>query len=261
MVYALGHFLSMDDISQLSAGFSLRTPEFLLMLGLLVALLISLLHLGRPANAIHALNNLKTSWISREIFTVTLFSISLLMLFIARWLGAGKPFLTASFVFSAMAGLLLLLAMVRLYMIPAVSTWNTWLTPTNFTLTALISGIALTLLFVQVFNIEFIRAKPIILALMILLLLEMAHSGFLHAHLNSMDLNESNLFISERIFTTFTIIRIAVISLAILGLVFIYTQEKARYHSTLLILSVSLIFIEMIIGRFVFFATHVRIGI
>jgi DMSO reductase anchor subunit len=91
----LVYFISMDDISQLSSGFSLKTPEFLLLLGMLVALAISFLHLGRPSNAIHALNNLKTSWISREIFAVTLFSASLLMLFIARWLGAGKTFLTA----------------------------------------------------------------------------------------------------------------------------------------------------------------------
>jgi len=261
MVYALAYFTSMDDISLLSSGFSLKTPEFLLLLGLLVAILISLLHLGRPANAIHALNNLKTSWISREIFTVTLFSISLLVLFIARWLGAGKAFLTVSFVLSAMAALLLLVTMVRLYMIPAVSTWNNWLTPTNFTLTALISGLTLMLVFVLVFPIEFIRVKPIILAIMILLLIEMVHSGFLYGHLNSIDLNDSNPFISEGIFKPFAIIRIAVIGFAILFLLYVSVQEKAGYQSTLLILSIAFIFIEMILGRFVFFATYVRIGI
>ena len=261
LVYALMYFVSMDDISQLSSGFSLKTPEFLLLLGLLVAIFISLLHLGRPSNAIHVLNNLKASWISREIFAVTLFSASLLMLFIARWLGAGKSWLTVSFGFSAMTGLLLLVTMVRLYMIPAVSTWNNWLTPTNFTLTALISGLAFIFVFVLVFNIEFIRLKPIVLALMVLLLFEMAHSGLLYAHLNSMEFNSSNHFISGGIFKPFTIIRMAVVGLSILFLLFIYIQEKARLQGTLVILSMCLIFMEMIIGRFVFFATYVRIGI
>jgi anaerobic dimethyl sulfoxide reductase subunit C (anchor subunit) len=246
---------------QLSSGFSLKTPEFLLLLGLLLALLLSLFHLGQPSNAIHALNNLKTSWISREIFTVTLFSISLLMLFIARWLGAGKTFLTVSFVFSAIAALLLLGSMVRLYMIPAVNTWNNWLTPTNFTLTSLISGLALTILFVLVFNIELIRLKPIILALMILLLFEVVHSGFLHSHLNSMDFHYNNEFISEGIFKSFTIIRIAVTGLAILLLLFLSLQELTGYQSAWLILPIALIFLEMVIGRFVFFATYVRIGL
>jgi anaerobic dimethyl sulfoxide reductase subunit C (anchor subunit) len=261
LVYALVFFINMDDISQLSSGFNLKTPEFLLLLGLLVALSISFFHLGRPANAIHALNNLRTSWISREIFTVTLFSISLLMLFLARWLGAGKAFLTISFVLSAMAGLLLLLTMIRLYMIPAVSTWNNWLTPTNFTLTALISGLALMLLFVLVFNMEFIRLKPIILVLLILLLFEIVHSGCLHGYLNSMNFKVSNQFISEGIFKSFSTIRIAAIGLAILFLLYAAIHAKAGFQSTLLLVSITLIFTEMILGRFVFFAIYVRIGI
>jgi DMSO reductase anchor subunit len=261
LVYAFVYFISMDDISQLSSGFSLKTPEVLLLLGLLLTVLISLLHLGRHANALHALNNLKTSWLSREIFTLTLFSISLMILFMARWLGAGKSFLTVSFVLSVIAGVLFLVSMVRLYMIPAVNSWNNWLTPANFTLTALISGLGLMLVFVMVFNIELTRVKPILVALMILMLFEIVHSGFLYGFLNSMDLNYSNPFISEGIFKSFSTIRIAVIGLAVLFLLFISIQEKAVYRSTLLILSLSFIFIEMIIGRFVFFATFVRIGI
>src|SRR6056297_1084064 len=176
LVYVLVYFISMDDISRLPSGFSLKTPEFLLLLGLLLAIVLSFLHLGRPSNAVNALNNLKTSWISREIFTVTLFSISLLMLFIARWLGAVKPLLTVSFVFAAIAGLILLVTMVKLYMIPAVPTWNSWLTPAHFTLTVVVSGLALMLVFVIVYNTEITRIKPFLVVLMILLLFEMAHA-------------------------------------------------------------------------------------
>lgn len=261
IVYALAYFISMDDIAQLSSGFSLKTPEFLLLIALLLAISISFLHLGQPSRAVNALNNLKTSWISREIFTVTLFAISLLILFMARWLGAGKSFLTVSFILSAITGVLLLVSMVSLYMIPAVNTWNSWLTPMNFTLTALISGIALMIVFAMVFNIEMIRLKPIILALIILLVFEIIHSGFLLGHLNSTDLNYSNEFISEALFKPYTFIRIALIGLVLLMLLFMSFQEITGYRITLLILSISFIFIEMIIGRFVFFASYVRIGI
>jgi anaerobic dimethyl sulfoxide reductase subunit C (anchor subunit) len=261
IIYTLAFFFNMDDILQLSSGFSLKTPEFLLLLGLLLAILISLIHLGRPANAVNALNNLKTSWISREIFSVTLFSISLIILFIARWQDAGKTFLTVSFILSAIAGILLLVSMVLLYMIPTVSTWNNWLTPMNFILTALISGLVLMIVFAMAFNIELMRLKSILLVIMILLLFEIVHSGFLHSHLNELNYNHSNEFISEGIFKLFTIIRIAVIVPAILFLLFVAFQQKSEYTNTLLIASISLIFMEMILGRLIFFATFLRIGI
>jgi DMSO reductase anchor subunit len=113
----------------------------------------------------------------------------------------------------------------------------------------------------MVFHMEGIRIKPIVLAVMILLLFEMVHSGFLYGQLNSMDFPSGNQFLAEGIFKPVTIIRMAVIGLAIVCLLFVYLQEKTPYQSTLLILSISLILIEMVIGRFLFFATFVRIGI
>jgi DMSO reductase anchor subunit len=261
LVYVLVYFINMDEISRLPAGFSLKTPEFMLLLGLLLAIVLSFLHLGRPSNAINAMNNLKTSWISREIFTVTLFSISLLVLLMARWLGAGRSLLTASFVFAAIAGVFLLVTMVRLYMIPAVPSWNNWLTPAHFTLTALVSGLALLLVFGMVYNIDFTWVKPALLFLMILLLFEMVHAGFLYAQLNSMDVHDMNTFISGGIFKPIVMARIAVTGLAIVLLVLFTLQEKTQTRGTLLILSLSFIFIEMEVGRFVFFATYARSGI
>lgn len=261
VVYALAYFINVEGVTQLSSGFSLRTPEFLLLLGMLLAILISFLHLGRPANATNALNNLKTSWISREIFTVTLFSLCLLGLFLARWLGAGKPLLAICFAGSGIAALLLLISMVKLYMIPAVSTWNSWLTPANFTLAALISGITLALLYASVLQVDTVRLKPIATALIILLLLEVIHTGYMFGQLNSMDLSHSNLFIAEGTFRPFLIIRMAMAGIALLLLLFIILQGIAGSPGLLLWLSLSLIIGELLIGRFVFFASYVRIGI
>ncbi len=261
LVYVLIYFINMEGISQVSAGFNLKTPEFLLLIGLLVAIILSFLHLGRPSNATNALNNLKSSWISREIFTVALLSAGLLVLFMARWLGAGKPFLTAAFVTAAVAGLLLLVTMTRLYMIPAVHTWNNWLTPLTFTLTALVAGLSLLLVFVLATNIEFPWVKSVIVAIMVLLLFEIVHSGILHGQVNSMDHNFINPFISGGTFKLFTIIRISLIGLTIVFLLFVSLREQVMNRHTLLLLSLSLIFIEMIIGRYLFFASYVRTGI
>ncbi len=261
LVYVLVYFLSIEDIAQLPTGFSLKTPEFLFLLGLLVAIILSFLHLGRPSNAVNALNNLKSSWISREIFTVTLFSVSLLMLWMARWLGAGRSLLTVSFIFAAVAGLILLVTMVKLYMIPAVPTWNNWLTPAHFTLTVMVSGLALMLVFVMVYNIEFTTIKPFLVVLMILLLFEMAHAVLLYVQLNSMDPAYGNSFISEGIFRFLTITRVAVTGLAMAFLVLVSIRAQAHTHGTMFILSVSFIFTEMLVGRYLFFAAFARTGI
>jgi DMSO reductase anchor subunit len=96
---------------------------------------------------------------------------------------------------------------------------------------------------------------------MILLLFEIVHAGFLYAQLNSMDVSYSNQFISDGLLKSITIIRIAVVCLAIVLLLLSTFQEKAGSPCTLLLLSIALIFIEMLIGRYVFFASYVRVGI
>ena len=60
-------------------------PVMLALVFIGVATLSSFLHLGNPANAPKALSNLSSSWLSREILTIGLFTASLVLLLAIGW--------------------------------------------------------------------------------------------------------------------------------------------------------------------------------
>ncbi|MFC2166281.1 dimethyl sulfoxide reductase anchor subunit family protein, partial [Acidobacteriota bacterium] len=102
---------------------------------------ISFLHLGSPQNAYHTLNNFHSSWLSREIFFVILFTVLLAVLFLLRWkkaLGSSTQRIIA--VFACASGLILIFSMSKLYMLPTVPTWNNLGTPLVFFITTLLLG-------------------------------------------------------------------------------------------------------------------------
>jgi len=108
-------------------------------LGLAAA--VSLLHLGRPGRAATALANVRSSWLSREIFFELAFIAFVLILAILRWRGqetgaAFRPLVIAA----AAAGALFLLSMSRLYMLRTVPAWRGLHTPISFFATAALLG-------------------------------------------------------------------------------------------------------------------------
>lgn len=101
----------------------------------------SMLHLGSPLRAINALNRLGASPLSNEIAAGSLFLVLgglYWLLALARRLPAGLD--KVLLVLTALAGLVFLYAMGRVYMTDTVPTWNTFYTPLGFVLTVLIGG-------------------------------------------------------------------------------------------------------------------------
>lgn len=118
-----------------------QRPSLFVGILMAVALTFSLLHLGTPLNAVHTLSNLEDSWLSREILAT--------LLFLGLW-GSGfwmgrRPEVAAWKAralawASAVAGIVLILAMARIYMVPARPLWDHWLTPASFFLSTLLLG-------------------------------------------------------------------------------------------------------------------------
>jgi DMSO reductase anchor subunit len=122
----------------------LRLAVVLVVLGLLAtAALISFFHLGNPGQAPNALNNLKRSWLSREILfeLATLCLLSLLALFLILRVG-NAALVQVTALAAAATGLLFLLSMARVYLLPTAKPWNTFFTPASFFLTAFLLGAA-----------------------------------------------------------------------------------------------------------------------
>jgi len=106
-----------------------------------VGMAASFLHLGTPGHAFYALSNLKSSWMSREIFMASLFMGSVFIYTLIRLKGLVLPrLLTAKAAGIGLIGLALIYTMARLYMFSTVPAWKSWHTVASFFLTALTLG-------------------------------------------------------------------------------------------------------------------------
>jgi anaerobic dimethyl sulfoxide reductase subunit C (anchor subunit) len=115
-------------------------PQLLVALGLvLTGLAVALAHLGKPGDSMHAVRNFKKSWLSREIFSVNLFSAFLAVMAGLACINPGALNIWVMFAGSLAAGAVLY-AMIRVYWLRTVPSWNHAGTPLAFIGSALILG-------------------------------------------------------------------------------------------------------------------------
>ena len=123
--------------------------QILVALGLvLTGLAAAMAHLGRPAGSLQAVKNFKSSWLSREIFSVNLFAGLLAVM--ALWAHIDPATLTGwQLLVGSLAGGAVLYAMVRVYRLRTVPTWNHAGTPLAFAGSAVLLGGLLCTLVLQ----------------------------------------------------------------------------------------------------------------
>jgi len=130
-------------VSFLLAAFRASPGEFSVLsnevsLGLLAAgLLASFFHLGRPGRAWRAITQWRTSWLSREVIVLPAFMALVLLFEVSGWFLAG-----------AIAAILCVALFFCTGMVYAclkfLQEWATFLTPLNFTLLGIASGVTLS---------------------------------------------------------------------------------------------------------------------
>jgi DMSO reductase anchor subunit len=118
---------------QVSVGACLAGNPVVAAVTLGAGVLAATLHLGRPAAARYALANMRTSWLSREAALAGIFALG-----VAAFLG--WPQNIVLWAVASGAGLALVGAIVKIYMIRTVPAWNSWLTPAMFSGTVLLSA-------------------------------------------------------------------------------------------------------------------------
>jgi anaerobic dimethyl sulfoxide reductase subunit B (iron-sulfur subunit) len=133
-------------LTQMAAGMAVcglvlsPLPQpILLSIGILLGMgvLISFLHLGRKRNAWRAVIHLKKSWLSRETLMAGLFGAAWVLTAGLEWFHKAIP----GPWLMAILGLGLIYSMVRVYLIRAVPTWNSWRTLAAFFLSATTLGV------------------------------------------------------------------------------------------------------------------------
>ena len=242
-------------------GISLANPALLALVLVGAATTVSFLHLGNPVNAPGALRNLATSWLSREILAIGLFSLSLLAVVAHGWRTGAQEFSVSLLILASIAGLLLLWTMARVYRIPTVPAWDSGHTPLAFLCTALSLGLAGWLVFGAsgLLELEIETARGLATGLLAVLVLE-GISGILNQHrLARMDTGFDGPDFRGGAFPTVHRARMAVLLLACLGAaIMIYLHDPLQSSWPYPVLA--LVILQEIAARFLFYASYFRIG-
>ena len=114
---------------------------FIVLILLAAAAALSFFHLGNPLGAYRALNNVRTSRLSREIFFELLLIFLIAVVGWLEWRRIGSQDLRLGlYLLAALAGVGLIWSMTGIYRLEAVPVWNNAMTPFSFFMTAFVLG-------------------------------------------------------------------------------------------------------------------------
>lgn len=251
---------------------------------LVLAMLASLWHLGNPLNAPRAVSNLGTSWLSREILTGVLFAITGAVFAFMQWRKISTFAVRTAIAWIAAAiGIVFVISMSMVYMLPTQPAWNTIATPVTFlTTTALLGLFATGAAFIA--NYAYIQrtdpgcadAQCVLLRrvmrwfaafALVLLGVELVvlplYIGYL-ATGNAAAAASANLLIQDYGLLLGLRVALVFVGAGILGL-FIYQNAsnpgREQLLGTLAYTAFVLVFIAEVMGRYLFYASHVGIGV
>jgi len=247
-----------------------------------LGLLASLLHLGSPLSAYKAVSNVGTSWLSREILCGVLFAVAGFGYALMQWRKIGSSALrNVVAVIAAVTGVALVFSMSQIYQIPTRPAWNLVTTPLSFFVTTLLLGVvAMGAAFVA--NYAYVQRKNPSCATVQCQLLRDTMRWFAVASIVLLGCQfvvlplglalmsaggaaaGVGLMVGE--FGLLFVLRLALLFLGagILG-IFLYKEAESAGHEKLLsthaYAAFGLVLAAEVLGRFLFYATYVSIGI
>jgi len=258
----------------------------LLVIGVLLVLglIVSLFHLGDPFNAFRAVSNIGSSWLSREILFGVLFAVLGGLFALMQWRKIGSfTVRTIIAIVAGLVGLGLIWSMSHVYMLPTQPSWDTAATPiTFFTTTLLLGLLAMGATFVA--NFATLQGKEdtdlevqtkllrgtlrwIGVASILLLGVELIVAPIFIASLSSggpAAQAAANLMIGE--YGTVMVVRLIVVflGLAIIA-AFLYLSATERTATKvmgyMIFAAFALVLLGEVLGRYMFYATRVSLGI
>lgn len=265
------HFIFTFTNSEYANGFSagrlFGAAEHTILVVLFATLILSFFHLGNPLNAINALNNISTSWLSREILAVSLF---MFFVFATALVGAITPnkklLINILLISSVVIALFLLLAMIKLYMLPTIPAWSKSFTAVGFSLTTLATGAILFLYIAKssgsISTDSMNRIQHIVyISILILLLFTFINQWMLQSDLAKMTFTgtEQLSFTNGHLYKIHTV-RLSLISIAFFTIL-LSVILSGNFQQLVFLLIFLLIVGEEIAGRFFFYASYFRLGV
>lgn len=255
-------------------------PLFIVVPVMALALLSSLFHLGSPLNIIKAVPNLTSSWLSREVVISVVFTVLAVLYTFMYWRKAGtEQVKTILGWITALVGIFQVYGMGRVYMIRTQPAWNTLATPVSFFTTALLLGVLTVAAGLIISHSRTTKApakqtellrgilQGLALTSIVLLGIEFLVLPLYMAYLSSLGsaaMESLNLMVESFGFTL--ALRLILVFLGA-GLLAAYLYRNASIpgrentFSTLVYSALALVLVSEVMGRFIFYATHVNIGL
>ncbi|MEZ9672698.1 dimethyl sulfoxide reductase anchor subunit family protein [Vibrio lentus] len=124
---------------------SYKVPMFILWALMGLGFMFSTTHLGSPLRAFNAFNQLGSAWLSNEVFFgAAFFAVGGLQWLLSVVKKGGVAIQKALMVGAMVLGVIFMYAMISVYMINTVPTWDNIYTPLSFIMTMVVGGLLLS---------------------------------------------------------------------------------------------------------------------
>jgi len=276
--------LGMRQLDPGTADRILRKPMLLIVSVIVLAIIGSHFHLSRPYFSFLAVLNFGQSWLSREIVFTIIMLITCAVLTYLIWFQDTRQALKTALGWLAVAcGGIVIYCMAHLYLIPTQPTWNTWVTVLVFFGTALLLGAASAAALLIMDSVFSEPKEPELAAIRYDILqrtsipyASLAVAGaagilLLNAYqiatLRAGDaIAQTSLGLLLGVYGPLLGLRIVSLVaggwLLVLTIFWIYRRRKTLEEVVVPVhLACLLVVVGEILGRFLFYATHVRVGV
>ena len=249
-----------------------------------VAMIASHFHLSRPFLSFLAVLNFKSSWLSREIvFSLLFFGMLLGLLYLTSFEKNRRKLITALGWLAILTGSVMVYCMARIYLLPTQAAWNSTSVIVSFFTTSLLTGVA-ALTCLMMLDLKFaeiqlkddvdLRAEIIkyFLAGLTILVVALALMSIAIMYFQMYSLGQGDLFartslklLIELYLPLLVIRQVLLVGAALfMGLAVIKMYRLNLKPQNMLVsvyVSCLLILVGEIFGRFLFYATHIRVGL
>ncbi|ULN63196.1 dimethyl sulfoxide reductase anchor subunit [Vibrio gigantis] len=124
---------------------SYKVPMFILWALMGLGFMFSTTHLGSPLRAFNAFNQLGSAWLSNEVFFgAAFFAVGGLQWLLSVVKKGGVAIQKALMIGAMVLGIIFMYAMINVYMINTVPTWDNIYTPLSFIMTMVVGGLLLS---------------------------------------------------------------------------------------------------------------------
>ena len=262
----------------------IKIPILIILITIIAGIIGAHFHLSRPYLSFLALRNFRTSWLSRELVFNLFFILSVGCLWSLFWFENGQNTLKTVLGWVAISfGFATEYCMSRIYLLPSQPAWNSPLTPVSFFETTLLLGV-MTVPVLLIMDLRFsksqqqenqnVRHRIIqgsfdwLAAIAVVMVIAIAVLNYFQ--ISSLRTGnpsaQTTLDLLLELYQPLLVIRFALLFVGVgwLGTSVVLSHRRSKGTEELMMpvfIACLLVMIAEILGRFLFFAIHVRMGI